>query len=244
MQKEWFAEWFDSPYYHTLYKSHDETEAKAAIDKLLTALQLPPDSRILDLACGKGRHSRYLAEKGFEVTGLDISMASIVFAKQFEHERLMFFQHDMRLPFRMNYYDAIMNMFTSFGYFISDAEHLKALKNASKGLRPNGLFLLDFFNSEWVIQQVVRPEVKVIDNIAFNLKKVIRDGHIYKTVSFKTGGRDFEFRERVRLFRLEDFERLFKLADMEIIHTYGGYDLGAFNQQESKRLVMIAKKKA
>jgi SAM-dependent methyltransferase len=243
MQKEWFTEWFDSPYYHTLYKSHDETEAKAAIDKLLTALQLPSDSRILDLACGKGRHSRYLAEKGFDVTGLDISAASIVFAKQYEHERLLFFQHDMRLPYRMNYFDAILNMFTSFGYFISDSEHLKALKNASKGLRPKGLFLLDFFNSTYVIKQVVRSETKTIDNIEFHLKKTVRGGHIYKTVEFSTGGRDFVFRERVRLFQLEDFKSLFDAAGMELIQTYGGYDLRPFDPLTSKRLVMVAQKK-
>ena len=115
MQKEWFADWFDSPYYHILYQKHDEADARAALDQLLHALHLKEGSRVLDLACGKGRHARYLADRGFDVTGLDISNQSIAFARQFEHDRLHFYQHDMRLPFRINYYDAVVNFFTSFG---------------------------------------------------------------------------------------------------------------------------------
>jgi len=135
MKKDWFSAWFDSPYYHTLYKSRDEEEAQNTLDNLLRALDLPEGAQILDLACGKGRHSRYLASKGFDVTGLDISDASITFARQFEHERLAFFQHDMRVPFRFNYFDAVMNMFTSFGYFETDRDHLLALSNIQTGLK-------------------------------------------------------------------------------------------------------------
>ncbi|MFN4257344.1 MAG: class I SAM-dependent methyltransferase [Saprospiraceae bacterium] len=244
MKKEWFASWFDSPYYHTLYKNHDENEAKIAIDNLLRALDLPPGARVLDLACGKGRHSRYLAEKGFDVVGLDISEASILFARQFEHERLMFFQHDMRLPFRVNYFDAVVNFFTSFGYFETEAEHLAALKNVAKNLRPGGLFVLDFFNSEWVQRTLVREHTKTVDGIEFHWRKSIRDGHVFKKVEFTTGGRHFFFREKVRLFRLEDFEKLFAAAGLRLRQTFGGYDLSPFDPETSKRLILIAEKPA
>lgn len=242
MKKEWFAEWFDSPYYYTLYKNHDEDEAKQTLDNLLKALDLSPNARIMDLACGKGRHARYLAEKGYDVTGLDISAASIAFARQFEHEHLLFFQHDMRLPFRINYYDAVMNMFTSFGYFETDKDHLKALINVGKGLKPGGLFLLDYFNSTWVRNQLVRTGEKTVDGITFYLKKSIRGGHVFKTVEFVTGGRHFEFRERVRLFSLEEFRNMMQLAGMEIKQSFGGYDLSPFDERQSKRLIIIAQK--
>ncbi|GAB4494105.1 MAG: class I SAM-dependent methyltransferase [Saprospiraceae bacterium] len=242
MKKEWFERWFDSPYYHTLYKNRDEKEARNTLDNLLKALDLPAGARILDLACGKGRHSRYLSEKGFDVTGLDISFRSITFARQFEHEKLAFYQHDMRLPFRVNYFDAVMNMFTSFGYFKTDRDHFLTLKNVQKGLKPEGLFLLDYFNSVWVVENLVRSEVKLVDGIEFHLKRNIRDGHVFKMVEFVAEGKSFSFRERVRLFTLADFQSLFAAAGMKIVRLYGGYDLSDFDVRHSKRLIVIAQK--
>jgi len=242
MKKEWFEQWFDSPYYHALYKSHDESEAQNSLDNLLRALDLLPNARILDLACGKGRHSRYLAAKGFDVTGLDISTSSIDFARQFEHEHLAFYQHDMRLPFRINYFDAVMNMFTSFGYFKTDRHHLMSLLNVQKGLKPGGLFLLDYFNSEWVRQSLVHAEIKPVNGIEFHLKRSIRNGHVYKTVEFADAGHHYQFRERVRLFTTADFEQLFRSAGLEIRRMYGGYDLSEFDRQNSRRLILIAQK--
>jgi len=242
MKKEWFAEWFDSPYYHLLYNGRDEQEAQTALDHLLGALDLAPGSKVLDLACGKGRHSRYLAAKGFEVTGLDIAPASILFARQFENEHLSFYQHDMRNPFRINYFDAVMNMFTSFGYFNTDAEHLMALKHVATGLKPGGLFLLDFFNEAHVRKNLVRTDTKTVDKIEFSLKKWTRNGYVFKEVSFQTGGRLFHFRERVRLFSLGDFRHLFAAAGLRLKQTYGDYDLSGFEPAHSKRLILIAEK--
>ena len=242
MRKEWFVDWFDSVYYHTLYKNHDENEAIRAMDNLLRALDLARGARVLDLACGKGRHSRYLAEKGFDVTGLDISTASIDYARQFEHDHLSFYQHDMRLPFRSNYFDAVMNMFTSFGYFNTERDHLLSLENVRKNLKPGGLFLLDFFNSEWVRKHLVRAETKNVDGIEFHLKRYIRDGYVYKQVAFAAGEKQYWFRERVRLFSPADFKRLFSAAGLELIRFYGGYDLSDFDVAGSKRLILIAQK--
>ncbi|MBC7777780.1 MAG: class I SAM-dependent methyltransferase [Phycisphaerae bacterium] len=242
MKKEWFKEWFDSPYYHLLYKGRDDNEAKAVLDSLLRPLNLSPGGRVLDLACGKGRYSRYLAEKGFEVTGLDLSPASIEFARQFEHEQLTFYQHDMRKPFRINYFDAVMNMFTSFGYFKTDHDHLLALKNVAKDLRPGGLFLLDFFNARFVRQNLVRSELKTIGEISFSLNRWVRSGYVFKSVEFQTGGRSFHFQEQVRLFDLADFESLLALAGLRLRQTYGNYDLSAFDAKTSRRLILIAEK--
>ncbi len=242
MQKEWFAEWFDSPYYHILYKKHDEIEAQRALDNLLQALHLPEGARLMDLACGKGRHSRYLAEKGFDVTGLDISQQSIEFASQFESDHLAFYQHDMRLPFRHNYYDAILNFFTSFGYFDNDADHLRTLINITKGLKINGLLLIDYFNSEWVRSVVGPPEMKEIDSIAFHTAKWLDEKHVYKKVEFDALGDHYSFEERVRLFSLADFTELMQQAGLCITATYGDYDLRPFDAAASKRLILVAKK--
>jgi len=98
-ERDWYEGWFNSPFYHKLYFERDEQEAKAFIEKLIHHLEPAPKSRMLDVACGRGRHSKTLASFGFQVTGIDISPASIAFAKQFETDRLEFYLHDMRLPF-------------------------------------------------------------------------------------------------------------------------------------------------
>lgn len=242
MKKEWFAEWFDSPYYHLLYKSRDENEAKAALNNLLLALNLAPDEKVLDLACGKGRYARYLAEKGFQVTGLDISQASITYARSFEQPGLTFYQHDMRKPFRINYFDAVMNMFTSFGYFHNDADHLLSLKHVAKGLRPGGQFLLDFFNAHYVQKNLVRQESKTIDGITFSLRRWVRAGYVFKNIEFQIHGRIFHFQEKVRLFGLSDFQNLFASAGLQLRQVYGDYQLSDFDLEYSKRLILIAVK--
>lgn len=242
MKSEWFADWFDSPYYHILYQSHDDTEAKLFIDNLLQILPLREGARVLDLACGKGRHARYLAENGFDVTGLDVSTSSIAFARHFEHERLSFYQHDMRLPFRINYFDAILNIFTSFGYFSTDRDHVNTLRNVFKGLKPGGLFVLDFFNAVWVRNNLIRAETKTIDGIEFQLKKYIRGKHVFKQVDFETGGRPFQFRERVRLFSMSDFQQMFSAVGLKLLDAYGDHNLEPFDSIASKRLILLAEK--
>ena len=101
-QKEWFREWFDSSWYHKLYFERNEHEAQQFLSRLINYLKCAEGSRMLDVACGKGRHSIQLAGKGFKVTGIDLSEDSIREAKEHENENLEFFVHDMRLPFRMN----------------------------------------------------------------------------------------------------------------------------------------------
>jgi SAM-dependent methyltransferase len=244
MKKEWFEEWFDSPYYHLLYKGRNEEEAKSSLNNLLLALDLAHGSRILDLACGKGRHSRYLAEKGFNVTGLDISETSISFARQFETENLEFFQHDMRKPFRTNYFDGVLNMFTSFGYFKTDRENLQALHSIANNLRPGGVFLLDYFNSQWIRTHLVAVETKKVDDVTFNLRKWIENGHVYKTIALEHRGRQLTYTESVRLFELDDFVRLFTESNLKITKILGDYDLQTFDPNNSRRLILVAQKNA
>ncbi len=242
MAREWFANWFDSPYYHTLYQHHDEQEARFFIDQLLRTLHLPPGARILDLACGRGRHARYLADKGFDVTGLDISESSIAYARQFENHRLAFYRHDMRQRFRVNYFDAVLNLFTSFGYFNTDREHERVLHNVHDSLKPGGLFLLDFFNAHWVRSHLVRREEKTLGDITFHIHKSIRAGRVYKRIEFEAQGRRYTFRERVRLFTLEDLTAMLQKARLPVVCTYGGYDLQPYDSTLSQRLILIAQK--
>ncbi len=241
-QAEWFEDWFDSPYYHILYKYRDDSEAEGFIDHLLQTLQPKAAAKVLDLACGRGRYSRYLAGKGYEVCGLDLSPQSIAHARQFERDNLSFFVHDMREPFRTDAFDYIFSFFTSFGYFDTETEDLATLKNVRLGLKPGGMFVLDFFNSEYVRQQLTGPEQKTIDGITFGLHKRIAGNKVVKTIRFRSReGQDYYFEERVRLMELEDFQRLFAAAGLHIVKTYGDYQLQPFDPENSPRLIVEAK---
>ena len=240
MEPEWFKDWFDSPYYHILYKYRDEAEAEGFIDKLLGTLHPRPAARIMDLACGKGRYSIHLADKGFEVTGLDLSEHNITYARQFERDNLSFYTHDMRMPFRTNYFDFIFNFFTSFGYFDQEKEDLRTLKSVATGLRPDGLFVLDFFNSRYVIDRLIGSETKEIDGITFQIQKHLNGQYVKKAINFEAEGRRLFYEEKVRLFTLDDFERLFRMAGLKIIRTYGDYQLHPFDTATSPRLILLA----
>lgn len=105
--KEWFGEWFDSPYYHILYKHRDFEEARNFIRKVCNYLVFNENDRILDLACGKGRHAIYLNQAGFNVVGVDLSVKNIEYARRYENERLRFYVHDMREVFRQCNFDYV-----------------------------------------------------------------------------------------------------------------------------------------
>src|SRR3989442_1504176 len=122
-ESDWFERWFSSPYYRILYQHRDELEAEEFVGHLVEYLQPLPESRMVDIACGEGRFSIELAERGFDETGIDLSHTSIEIAKAHESEHVRFFVHDMRMPFYINYFDYAFNFFTSFGYFTYVRDH-------------------------------------------------------------------------------------------------------------------------
>lgn len=236
----WFTSWFDTPFYHILYKDRDDTEAHAFMDTLTGYLNIPEHGTILDLACGKGRHARYLNKIGFDVTGADLSENSIDFAKQFENHRLHFAVHDMCKPFGKQF-DAVFNLFTSFGYFEDDADNLKTIKAIKANLNDSGFGVIDFMNSEFVIDNLVPEEVKTVDGIDFYLKRFVEDGYIIKDITFTADDKLYNFQERVRGFTLADFELLFEQAGVYLLDVFGDYKLNKFRAKTSERLVMIFK---
>jgi SAM-dependent methyltransferase len=238
----WFASWFDTSYYHTLYKHRNDDEAHFFMDNLINLLNPSKDSAILDLACGRGRHSVYLFNKGFEVIGIDLSKESISFAQQFEEQRLKFFTHDMRAPFNGRKFDYIFNLFTSFGFFDNNADHQKTLNNISEALQPNGTFVIDFLNVEYVRKGLIPLEQKVIDGITFNIKRFIKDGFIIKQISFQADGSDWSFEERVRGFSKDELLNMITKSGLGIENTFGNYQLEAFDEMNSERMIIVAKK--
>ena len=243
MQKEnntWFASWFDTPYYHILYKDRDYAEAQVFMDNITHYLNLPAEAKILDLACGKGRHSIYLNELGYDVTGADLSENSIAEASKNANEKLHFKVHDMRMPFEQKF-DAIFNLFTSFGYFENDADNLTTLKAIQESLTEYGFAVIDFMNVQKVIENLVPQEVKTVDGIDFHIKRYVKDDHIYKEIDFEDKGEKFHFTEKVQALTLQNFEEMMEEAGIYLLDTFGDYKLKKFFKNESERLIMVFK---
>ncbi|UPL48966.1 SAM-dependent methyltransferase [Hymenobacter sublimis] len=241
--QEWFSTWFDSPYYHRLYRARNDEEARAFLAKLLRYLHPKPEARLLDLACGKGRHALYLSEQGYDVTGLDLSPESIRYAQQFAHEHLHFQVHDMRQPLLTGPFDFIFNLFTSFGYFAQEADNVVALRNAAAALRPGGKMVIDFLNTDLTIRQLVAHETKRVENTEFRLYRHFQHDFIVKEIRFQDDeGREQHFEERVRALSQERFEEYFRMAGLRLVEVLGDYHLTAFDAATSPRMIFVLKK--
>jgi len=240
-QKEWFAEWFDTSYYHILYKDRNDAEAQLFMRNLVNFLDLKSDSSILDLACGRGRHSVYLNNLGFNVDGVDLSKNSIAFATQFEKENLTFSVHDMRVPF-VNDYDAIFNLFTSFGYFNDDATNINVLTNIKNGLNKDGIAVIDFMNIETVTKNLTAKETVIKNDISFHITRKVAHGKIIKDIRFTTDNKDFHFTEKVQCLTLDTIKNYILNAGLKLNHTFGDYTLNKFDVTSSKRLILVLSK--
>jgi SAM-dependent methyltransferase len=244
----WFANWFDSTYYHLLYEHRDEAEAAAFINALVVHLEPKKGSRMLDLGCGKGRHAQQLAQKGFEVVGLDLSEQSILAARTMENDNLSFFTQDMRRPYTANYFDYVFSFFTSFGYFETEAEDQAVFDSVAKNLKKSGTFVLDFMNAERVIRTLVPNGEKTGRNaqtkekVHFTWQKRVENGFIYKKIDFKTATQHHSFEERVRAFTLAEMESLAANAGLKLEYTFGNYELEPYNVQDSDRMICVFRK--
>jgi SAM-dependent methyltransferase len=236
----WFASWFDTPFYHILYKERNYREAQVFMDNLTHYLNLPEKAKVLDLACGKGRHAIYLNKLGFDVLGVDLSENSIAEANKNANETLHFNVHDMRQPFEEKF-DAIFNLFTSFGYFENEDDNLKTLISIKESLSEYGFAVIDFMNVHQVIPNLVADEVKTVDGIDFHIKRKYDNQHISKEIEFVFEGESFHFTEKVRAFTLEDFQQLMSQAGIYLLDVFGDYKLKKFHKKDSERLIMIFK---
>ena len=239
---KWFADWFNSPYYHILYKDRDEREAQHFIDNLVTYLEVKKENKLIDIACGKGRYASYFNKLGFDVVGVDLSENSITTAKQSENEKLQFFTHDMRKTFKTNSFNVATNLFTSFGYFDNDKDEQEAINAMADNLKLEGILIIDFMNVKKVIAHLVKSEQKQIQYITFNISRKFENNYIIKDISFFDKGQKYHFQEKVKAITLSDFYDFISNAGLTIIDIFGNYKLEDFNAISSERLILICKK--
>jgi 2-polyprenyl-3-methyl-5-hydroxy-6-metoxy-1,4-benzoquinol methylase len=235
---KWFQTWFNTSYYHLLYSNRDYKEAEVFIKNIVKYLNLDKDDSILDLACGKGRHSIFLNSLGFNVTGLDLSKNSIKEAKTRESSSLHFDVHDMRNLYSTQF-EVVLNLFTSFGYFEKDIDNFKVIQTIKSSLKQNGIGVIDFMNSPQIIENLIAQNSHKIDGVTFKLKRSYSDGFITKDIDISDSDKTYQFQEKVRAYSFQDFEVMLSNAGLHLLECFGNYKLEPFNVKKSKRLILI-----
>ena len=241
---EWYKNWFESSYYHKLYFERDETEAGIFIDKLLHYLKPEQNSRILDIGSGKGKHSKIFAEKGFNVTGVDMSVDNVQYANQFQDQNLHFYLHDIRLPFWINYFNYAFNLYTSFGYYATRREHDNAVRTIASSLKPSGVVVFDYLNTHYAEENLVHNEVKVIGETTYEIHRWHDDTHFFKKMIITDPHEEapLTFTEKVAKFSLGDFNDMLSFNKMQITDVFGNYNLEAYDVSKTPRMIIAAKK--
>ena len=240
--KNWFEAWFDTPYYHLLYKNRNFKEAGFFINNLIDYLVPPKEASLLDACCGKGRHALYMNQLGFNVDAFDLSANNIEHAKKYENNKLHFFENDIRQVLNQDKYNIVFNLFTSFGYFDNEDDNIQAIKALSDSLKQDGVLVIDFLNAQKAIETMISKEEKKEDELTFKIKRKIKDGFIVKQISFEDNGRKFSFEEKVKALYQKDFINYFNLAGLKLIKVAGDYQLNDFDIHTSDRLILFAKK--
>lgn len=242
--KDWFETWFNSAYYYDLYANRDVQEATNFIHKLLNFLKPTANNTMLDVGCGRGRHVKILADKGFDVTGIDISPAAIAQALKYENDKMHFYVHDMRLPFWINYFDYVFNFFTSFGYFATLREHSDALRTMCQALKKGGHLIIDYLNVSFAESNIIAKTEQHINGVHYIIEKQHDKTHFYKTITVDDAIQKIQrsYTEKVAKFYVKDFEQMFTQQEIQIKHIFGDYKLSTYSAQQSTRMIMIAVK--
>ena len=146
----------------------------------------------------------------------------------------------MRKLYKKEYFDVVLNLFTSFGYFDSEKEDFETIKTISKNLKNEGILIIDFFNSKKIISNLVEYEQKRLSGITFKINRKIEEGFIIKNIQFTDNGKKFEFTEKVKALKLSDFIKLLNFtAQLEITNIFGDYKLNEYESVDSDRLIIV-----
>ncbi|KIL40620.1 SAM-dependent methyltransferase [Gordoniibacillus kamchatkensis] len=242
----WYKQSFGADYL-TIYKHRDCNHAKQEVRQMIDWLRLPPGARVLDLCCGMGRHSFTLAEFGYDVTGLDLSEVLLSEAKeQDSSSSVRWLQGDMRhVPLPCVRFDAVVNLFTSFGYFDDDKENRKVLLEIERLLQPGGKWIVDFLNPYAVVSGLVPHSERREGNMIIREARYVKNGMVYKQITVLEDGRDTRtYTEQVKLYKLPDFEQMLKGSSLVVKQLYGDYQGSSYNAATSPRMIMVGEKKA
>jgi SAM-dependent methyltransferase len=236
---QWFEHWFGEEYLD-LYPHRDDREAERVVALLTARGVCRPGDRVLDLACGAGRHAAAFARCGAMVVGLDLSIPLLLGARRRSPARLV--RADMRVvPLRAGSFDVVVNLFTSFGYFDGDAEHEAVLAEVARVLRPGGGFVLDYLNAPQVRSTLVARDERAVGRRRVVQERRLSEDARYVVKSIRLEGEGRTFMERVRLYEREEIERMLVAHGLAPRHVWGDYD-GRPHTASSPRLCVVARR--
>lgn len=250
---KWYEEWFDRDEYEFVYRHRDEADATALLDTIEKTLNPSPGQSILDVGCGRGRHSIALADRGYQMTGIDLSRQSIADARARAAEAgvdVSFEVMDMRTPFCNACFDGVVNLFTAFGYFDEQREHQRAIHAMASALKPGGWLVQDFLNAPFVRDTLVSHSVERRDGLLIEQSRWIENARINKRIILKKSARETtedgegqaSFTESVALLDRDDFEEMYAIAGLDIITILGTYHGDAYNHS-SPRMILFSRKR-
>lgn len=242
---EWFENWFNTEEYLNVYSHRNEEDAKNLFDLITKNIKIEKGSKVLDLACGAGRHSILFAKNGFDVTAIDISDNLLTVARKTAEKlelKIDFIKSDLRKFHTPEKFHLIINLFTSFGYFENDAENVEVIKNAFQHLADNGYFILDFFNINYLKNNLIPVSYDKIEDKIIKQERVIVGNRIFKKIVITKKGIEKSYYESVRAYTKEELFALFKNSELMVDRIYGDYLGNYFEEGSSPRIIIIAKK--
>jgi SAM-dependent methyltransferase len=245
----WYVDFFRSDYLNVYGHMFTEERAEKESSFVAGALALAPGAAVLDLCCGQGRHSVQLARRGLKVTGLDLNPDYVQLAEQAARASKVSIETvaaDMReIPFD-NKFDAIVNMYSSFGYLESEAEDLKVLESAAKALKAGGQLLLDMLNREWAIDNYIQNDwhtgadgTLYVERRDLDLKSSRM--HVHFIVVNPQGGRRESIGHNIRLYTLTEMTRLLERVGIEVTAVFGGFESEVYSIGTRRMIIIGAK---
>jgi cyclopropane fatty-acyl-phospholipid synthase-like methyltransferase len=242
---EWFEDWFSTEEYLNVYRHRNEQDAKNLYDLIQKNVKLEKNAKVLDLACGAGRHSILFAKNGFDVTGVDISENLLNVARKTAGElglSINFIKSDLRNLYLSENFDLILNLFTSFGYFESDEANAEVIKIASESLVDNGYFIIDFFNITYLKKNLIPISYDKIGDGIIKQERLFKGNRILKKIIINKKGDQKLYYESVRSYNRDELVTFLVYNDLKIQNIFGDYLGNDFEEANSPRIIIIAKK--
>lgn len=246
---EWYEHSFGEDYL-LVYKHRDTQGARREIERMVEWLELPKGAKVLDLCCGMGRHSMALMEAGLEVTGVDLSEVLLREARRNDPEhRVTWLQADMRKLPLAGGFDAVVNLFSSFGYFKEDHEHIQVLREIKRVLKPGGRFIIDYLNPRHTSDHLIPESERMDDDQRIVERRVIQNGYVMKRIWLsqidKNTGNDLgeprEYLERIKLYNAEEFTDMLEEAGLILERIYGSHAGDSYDPILSPRMILLGR---
>lgn len=239
----WYTTWFGTPYYKLLYGHRDELEARGWVDGIVRRAGLKRGDRLLDMACGRGRHLAGFIDAGMRVTGIDLSEESVREARS-HCPKADVRVHDMREPLVDVAFDAVVCLFTSLGYTPDRTDDQRSIDAAAASLRPGGRFVLDLMNAERVCRDLVDEGSLEAEGVRFHIARSLENGTIVKRILVIDGENELRFVERVHAFSPVEVTTMIERAGLRIFGATDGPPFTDFDPDRSERLVIWSEKPA